>query len=417
MNDHCQSPNSNCQPSSSSVSRWSRLKDDIDSAYNKIFYGKPKFFKSYKPQNLPTNSSIHLLGVPYAMEDCAADDFYLALQNFIWLTYRSNFEPILHSGTYWKFRYELLPVTLVENKFANVESKHLRAVHDDSNARELSRCLPSLAFLLEQDVARRFDEIKEVLQTTPVFQELNLENNSQDYFFESSIASPSRQDKKSSTSQKNWFSPSEAISLLRDALKETSNRFSSKLSIYLSVDTKVVLEDLVALSDNWSKAVVVVICLRLGTKQINKIYYQKLQKMFSLQFMLGAIGGRPRAAVYLVASAENCLYSLDPHTTQPYQPLDVKLGNREEAKKWNSFHCERPSRIPLEDLDPSLAVAFMLKSSNELELWMDQLESAQIVHRHLDNQTAKCDHQKSVLFSIVKEKGAEWILQMLQDKN
>uniref|UniRef100_A0A915ETW1 Cysteine protease n=1 Tax=Ditylenchus dipsaci TaxID=166011 RepID=A0A915ETW1_9BILA len=387
MNDHCQSPNSNCQPSSSSVSRWSRLKDDIDSAYNKIFYGKPKFFKSYKPQNLPTNSSIHLLGVPYAMED--SDDFYLALQNFIWLTYRSNFEPILHSGTYWKsdsgWGCTLRSAQMLLAKAFVVFNRYYEHADD---------CHFKRIIQLFEDSTRSPFGIHSLLKINA-----------------------GRQDKKSSTSQKNWFSPSEAISLLRDALKETSNRFSSKLSIYLSVDTKVVLEDLVALSDNWSKAVVVVICLRLGTKQINKIYYQKLQKMFSLQFMLGAIGGRPRAAVYLVASAENCLYSLDPHTTQPYQPLDVKLGNREEAKKWNSFHCERPSRIPLEDLDPSLAVAFMLKSSNELELWMDQLESAQIVHRHLDNQTAKCDHQKSVLFSIVKEKGAEWILQMLQDKN
>uniref|UniRef100_A0A915EGW3 BHLH domain-containing protein n=1 Tax=Ditylenchus dipsaci TaxID=166011 RepID=A0A915EGW3_9BILA len=62
---------------------------------------------------------------------------------------------------------------------AAVASKHLRATHDDSNACELSRCLLSVAFLPKQDVARRFDEIKEALQTTPVFQELNLENNLQ----------------------------------------------------------------------------------------------------------------------------------------------------------------------------------------------------------------------------------------------
>lgn len=45
----------------------------------------------------------------------------------------------------------------------------------------------------------------------------------------------------------------------------------SNLRIYLSVDNNVVLDEVRRLADGWQRAVLVVVCVRLGTRHINKV--------------------------------------------------------------------------------------------------------------------------------------------------
>lgn len=41
--------------------------------------------------------------------------------------------------------------------------------------------------------------------------------------------------------------------------------------VYLSIDNKVIVEELETLSTNWNKPVIIVVCVRLGTKHVNEV--------------------------------------------------------------------------------------------------------------------------------------------------
>ena len=54
-----------------------------------------------------------------------------------------------------------------------------------------------------------------------------------------------------------------------------------------------------------------------------------------------------------VASIENSLLYLDPHTIQPTVPAPT---SPDEIISDRSYHCDQADRMPLADLDPSLAL-------------------------------------------------------------
>ena len=50
---------------------------------------------------------------------------------------------------------------------------------------------------------------------------------------------------------------------------------------------------------------------------------------------------------------ENSLLYLDPHTNQPTVPAPIVFS---EIIPDQTFHCDQPERMPLSELDPSLAL-------------------------------------------------------------
>lgn len=78
----------------------------------------------------------------------------------------------------------------------------------------------------------------------------------------------------------------------------------TKLRIYLSTDTTVVLEEIREASNHWSSVILMAISLRLGTKNINPLYYAHLKNVLSLPNCIGLIGGKPTHALYLIGRAD-----------------------------------------------------------------------------------------------------------------
>ena len=67
-------------------------------------------------------------------------------------------------------------------------------------------------------------------------------------------------------------------------------------------------------------------------------------------------GGSPNHALYLLGCVEEEVLYLDPHTTQP-------ASQRVDA----SYHVPHPGRLPLTQLDPSLALCFLCITETEFD--------------------------------------------------
>uniref|UniRef100_A0AC34PW18 Cysteine protease n=1 Tax=Panagrolaimus sp. JU765 TaxID=591449 RepID=A0AC34PW18_9BILA len=97
-----------------------------------------------------------------------------------------------------------------------------------------------------------------------------------------------------------WFSPSRAMASLRDVISESTNDFLKDVEVYLTVDNCIFLNEVEELSKGWTKAIILVVCVRLGTKKVNECYINHIRAIFSFECSLGAIGGRPKHSVYFV---------------------------------------------------------------------------------------------------------------------
>lgn len=116
--------------------------------------------------------------------------------------------------------------------------------------------------------------------------------------------------------------------------------------------------------------------LRLGLSKINPLYFNALKKTFHMKNSLGIIGGRPNHALYLIGYTGDDVIYLDPHITQQYVDLDLEQSettSEEDSIKPipmdSTYHCACPEKMPLDKLDPSLALCFYFHTEDEFDEW------------------------------------------------
>ena len=121
-------------------------------------------------------------------------------------------------------------------------------------------------------------------------------------------------------------------------------------------------EDEADIAQTWIP-VLIFLPLRLGLDdRINPQYAPALKALLEMQQCVGIIGGKPRSAHYFIGitSANRLLY-LDPHTVQPaLRSSGYQAGT--PSPDVSTAHLSGPSlpSMPLLDLDPSLAVGFLM---------------------------------------------------------
>ncbi|CAD5210093.1 unnamed protein product [Bursaphelenchus okinawaensis] len=189
-----------------------------------------------------------------------------------------------------------------------------------------------------------------------------------------------------------WYSPSEAFIIFRDIIYASHNCLLSHLSTLVCFDNLVVLQEIEDVSEGWTKNVLVVVPVRLGTTSVNEKYFDALKYLFMTKSFLGAVGGRPKHSLYFVGTSHDLLLYLDPHKSQPYAKLD---GNESE-KTWDSYHTSEKLFMKLHSIDPSLALGFLLTSEEECIGLFENLAENEVVEYKND--------PKNPIFSVVKEK-------------
>ncbi|CAH1245664.1 ATG4A [Branchiostoma lanceolatum] len=217
-----------------------------------------------------------------------------------------------------------------------------------------------------------------------------------------------------------WFGPNTVAQVLKKlALFEDW----SSLAIHVAMDNTVIIDDIKKLcrsarqptpsqvtnsflhngvsSDQTSarsrsplpwQPLMLIIPLRLGLSELNPVYADCLKACFTLRQSLGMIGGKPNHAHYFIGYVGNSLVYLDPHTTQPAVELEGNVPIPD-----SSFHCSHPSRMNIQDLDPSIALGFFCQDEADFADLCDNLRRL-IIGQKTHN----------AMFEVVQSRPTHW---------
>eukprot|EP01113_Clastostelium_recurvatum_P036483 TRINITY_DN5205_c0_g1_i3.p1 TRINITY_DN5205_c0_g1~~TRINITY_DN5205_c0_g1_i3.p1 ORF type:complete len:470 (-),score=118.69 TRINITY_DN5205_c0_g1_i3:37-1446(-) len=194
-----------------------------------------------------------------------------------------------------------------------------------------------------------------------------------------------------------WFGPSTIAHALGDLVNEHS---PGNMTVYVAEDSAVYIDRLrtlcttqrpishrrkssttpsppppTSLSNHTStpsstsppwNPILITIPLRLGLDSINEVYIPALTGVFQIPQCIGIVGGRPRASLYFVASQDDGLFYLDPHSPQP-TIISSSSSDPTSPFDLSTYHNCTPRKICASEIDPSLAVAFYCRNQADLD--------------------------------------------------
>ncbi|KAJ4905015.1 Cysteine protease ATG4b [Raphanus sativus] len=110
-------------------------------------------------------------------------------------------------------------------------------------------------------------------------------------------------------------------------------------------------------------SVLLLVPLVLGLDKVNPRYIPSLIATFSFPQSLGILGGKPGASTYIVGVQEDKGFYLDPHDVQQV----VTVNKETQDVDTSSYHCNTLRYVPLESLDPSLALGFYCRDKDDFD--------------------------------------------------
>lgn len=169
-----------------------------------------------------------------------------------------------------------------------------------------------------------------------------------------------------------WFGPNTIAQVLKKLV--VYDEWSS-ITIHVALDNTLIVNDIlrqckveggttVEVDDEeqsqW-KPLLLLIPLRLGLNEINSVYINGLKTSLKIPQSLGVIGGKPNLALYFIGCVGDEVIYLDPHTTQ-------RSASIEEDREIDlTYHCKFASRIPITDIDPSVALCFFCATERDFK--------------------------------------------------
>ncbi|XP_013200686.1 cysteine protease ATG4B [Amyelois transitella] len=204
-----------------------------------------------------------------------------------------------------------------------------------------------------------------------------------------------------------WFGPNTVAQVLKKLV--VFDKWSS-VTIHVALDNTVVKEDILkqctvdndrgdtstaedVMITDWMPLLLIV-PLRLGLSEINPVYIDGLKICFKSPQSIGVIGGKPNQALYLIGCVEDEVIYLDPHTTQRSGLVENKITD-EQKEMDCTYHCKYASRIPILEMDPSVAVCFLCRTKNDFEELCETIEKSLM-------------HESQPLFELCEKRPAHW---------
>uniref|UniRef100_A0A1J3J860 Cysteine protease n=1 Tax=Noccaea caerulescens TaxID=107243 RepID=A0A1J3J860_NOCCA len=109
--------------------------------------------------------------------------------------------------------------------------------------------------------------------------------------------------------------------------------------------------------------ILLLVPLVLGLDRVNPRYIPSLISTFTFPQSLGILGGKPGASTYIVGVQEDKGFYLDPHEVQQMVTVNKETPDVDTS----SYHCNVLRYIPLESLDPSLAIGFYCRDKDDFD--------------------------------------------------
>lgn len=191
-----------------------------------------------------------------------------------------------------------------------------------------------------------------------------------------------------------WFSPTKISFVLKSLIQRY---YDSNMDIYVATDG-VIYEDKIMKKEKCKndelyknipklypepyplilKPLLILIPIRLGVDKINHMYIAHLKSIFRCRYTVGIIGGKPNKSMYFVGYQDDYVFYLDPHF------VDTAIKPDKIRENIDSFSIKYPYKIKFDEMDPSMAIGFLLKNDEEY------------------NDFKKMYKNKSKIFSIIK---------------
>lgn len=187
-----------------------------------------------------------------------------------------------------------------------------------------------------------------------------------------------------------WYGPAVVAHILKKAVEEAMDPGLAGITAYVSQDCTVYSADVIdshrapgagqasaessdaspspqndqpasasTLPD--SRAVVILVPVRLGGEKTNPDYFNFAKSILSLEYCIGIIGGKPKQACYFVGFQDDSLIYMDPHYCQSF--VDVSTSDF----PLQSYHCPSPKKMPFSKMDPSCTIGFYSRSVQDYE--------------------------------------------------
>ncbi|ESQ39042.1 hypothetical protein EUTSA_v10001432mg [Eutrema salsugineum] len=109
--------------------------------------------------------------------------------------------------------------------------------------------------------------------------------------------------------------------------------------------------------------ILLLVPLVLGLDRVNPRYIPSLIATFTFPQSLGILGGKPGASTYIVGVQEDKGFYLDPHEVQQVITVNKETTDVDTS----SYHCNVLRYVPLESLDPSLALGFYCRDKGDFD--------------------------------------------------
>ncbi|GFS40095.1 peptidase family C54 protein [Actinidia rufa] len=97
-------------------------------------------------------------------------------------------------------------------------------------------------------------------------------------------------------------------------------------------------------------------------------YIPLLGTTFTFPQSLGILGGRPGVSTYIVGVQDEEAFYLDPHEVQT--AINIRRDDLEADT--SSYHCNILRHVPLDSIDPSLALGFYCRDKDDFDDFCDR---------------------------------------------
>ncbi|CAK8542590.1 unnamed protein product [Lathyrus sativus] len=109
--------------------------------------------------------------------------------------------------------------------------------------------------------------------------------------------------------------------------------------------------------------ILLLVPLVLGLDKVNLRYIPLLQSTFKFPQSLGILGGKPGASTYIIGVQSEKAFYLDPHDVKPV----VNITGDTQEPNTSSYHCNISKHMPLDSIDPSLAIGFYCRDKDDFD--------------------------------------------------
>jgi cysteine protease ATG4 len=152
---------------------------------------------------------------------------------------------------------------------------------------------------------------------------------------------------------------------------------------------------------------------RLGIDKINTVYWEALVASLQMSQSIGIAGGRPSSSHYFIgaqgAAQGAHLFYLDPHYTRKALPYHENTADYTDDEL-DSCHTSRLRRIHIREMDPSMLIAFLIRSEDDWADWrrcVKHVQGKAIIH--------VADHDPVLLGAAEGRQGAIDEVEILSD--